>query len=152
MRLARNRAALESNPQAPADLTIDQALQALAKPNDHPDRAMVSSIAEFLPAPGMARLGVVTDRSVMECFAVMESAQHLGYFHVAVIDFGGGATWAKRPMRAEGIKPWFEYVMRNPLKWPQIEWEDRCEWPLGLDMLREYDWRRDVEQDLSRYG
>jgi hypothetical protein len=147
MRLARNRTALASNPQSAADLTIDQALQALAKPSDSPDRTMISAVAEYLPASGRVRFGVVTDRGVLECLGVVESTEHPGYFHVAVIDFSGGWAWCKRPMRAEGVKLWFEYVMRNPALWPKIEWEDRPDWPFGGDIQREYDWRREAPRE-----
>ncbi len=142
MRLARNQAALASKTQATADLTIDEALQALAKPNERPDRAMVSSVAEYLPEPGRVRLGRVIDRGVEEWFGVVESSQHPGYFHVTVLDFSGGETWCKRPVPPEFIKPSIEYAMRNPAMWPQIKWEDLDGWPFAEDTRQAYDWRR----------
>jgi Protein of unknown function (DUF3102) len=144
MRLARNQAALASNPQSPALLTIDQALEALAKPNERADRAIVSAAAEYLPAEGRGRLGVLLPRgakiyddvalSLMEfggeVFGVMECVGHSGFFHVGHQEFfpddaGGGVhTWTTKPMRGDHIGTWLEDAMRRPNRLGQIEWQD----------------------------
>ena len=158
MRLARNRPAIEANPQATADLTIEDALQGLARPKPpmeiDADYAILPAVTEYLPAEGQARVGflVKPEMCVVEFFGVIESEKHPGYYHLVHLEFfrcgdgdddgGGVESWTPKPIRSDGIRMWLEGFTRHPNLFDQIEWEDRAaaDWPFRR--VSDKKWRR----------
>jgi hypothetical protein len=136
MRLARNRIAVEEKAQATADLTIEDALDALAKPRSPDveipaDYALISSAAALLPEPGHALVGTLECGKTLELFLLAESGEHPGYYwllHIDELDDGDGIeSWIRKPVRADFIRPCFEHLTRHPNLISNIEWEDRPE-------------------------
>jgi hypothetical protein len=94
MQLARNRVAFEANAPATADLTMDEALRALAKPRPpveiEADYFVVPG-AEYLPTQvGMGRVAIIEGHSFCEILGVKADPKHPDYFHVAQMEFHGG--------------------------------------------------------------
>jgi hypothetical protein len=145
MQLARNRSALlEANPSATADLSIDEAVRVLAKPQlpvtIDADHFIVPSF-DYLPHDGQIRIGVLQSFGCYQMFGVREDPRYPGFYQIAQSEFFGGggdddegsASWCEpnggRPIRGDGVRTFFEHAMRRPEQFDQIEWGDHDCWP-----------------------
>jgi Protein of unknown function (DUF3102) len=141
MQLARHRTAFEANAPTTADLTIDEALRALAKPKPpveiEADYFAVPS-TDYLPTQdGVARIGIVEEPRCTEFLGVKADPRRPGYYHVAHMEIhvgeDGAASWCEpdggRPVRADGVPLFLKHLMRRPDRFDDIEWHDHDRWP-----------------------
>jgi hypothetical protein len=150
MRLAHHRA----NPQLSADLTIDDALKALAKPKPveiEDADALVTDSADYLQpsVAGQARIGLLEVAEFTETFGVIEDEHHPGFYRIALMETygdletdggGGSVTQPKggRPVRGDFVRELFERWMRRPNLFDQITWWDHPadHWPFPAPLER----------------
>jgi Protein of unknown function (DUF3102) len=138
MRLAKNRTVL-AKAQSSADLTIDQALQVLAKPKPAVDEvaAAMVIVEDYLPEKGQARIGLLflPDMKISEIFMIIESRMCPGYYDLDHIEnfsdeySGGTHSCMKKPVRADGIKFCLAALTRHPQLLHQIQWHNSVDWP-----------------------
>jgi len=145
MRLAKNRSVVEANPQSAADLTIDEALQVLAKPKPSVEDEVTAAlviVADYLPEKGQARIGLlkVPEMRISEIFAIIESKEYPGYYNIEHLECYPGRTvndglginsCLEKPVRADGIKVTLECFTRHPDLLHQIQWHDSAVWPFS---------------------
>jgi len=118
----------------------------------HARQPIIPAFSIELPREGHARIGVLSDGGTVEHFGIIEH-RRTGYYCLAhLLGFGHLSSGHEptdeeleelienpaieaisRPVKPEGMRHWFTYVMHRPENLDRVEWRDypANRWPFA---------------------